>query len=803
MRAAPRPAELRLVPSAAALWITAAVGATAGLRGALAALALILCLVLAVALLTGRPAALRAVIPHAVLMVLGATLLLPAVARLETTREELAGAGGRIVQLDVVALGDAEHPQDGPAWAAGSWRLSARTVAGPVTIGRSTVTLPAGTRVLVRGESARPGRPDLGSVRAGDRVSVRGTVRIDGTLGVLAVREVVAIRPTAAWRRALREDARAATARLPADEAALLRGMTTGDTTGLSRGAEESMRRAGISHLIAVSGANIALVLGTVLGPLLLIGVPRRPRLLLAAGVGGAYVVLVGEEPSVLRAATMAAPILLARFLGIRASPVAALAATILLWTLASPETAASIGFVLSALATGAILLLAPPAARVITDLTRSRVGHGPALVLAVPLVAQLACTPVLLLLTPEISLWAVPVNMLVAPLVGPATVLGLLALLLGPVLPGTASALDAVAAGAAHLVLLIARSADALPGSRIPVAGGAHGALLAALVLVLALLATAARRHRAVRWAIAVVLVAVIAPPLARVLPVGIGGADQDWRIAACAVGQGDALVLRPDPGADPSTEGVVLIDTGPEPEALTACLDALHVQRIDLLILTHPHADHIGGVAALTGTRTPEQQWTCPTAEGLAATLPGVRAVAAVRGTRDDQDGMALEVLWPIDAADVERVAARETSSSEQGTANDCSVTVAATWSDGVRFVGLGDLEPAAQSALAALEPGPADVVKVAHHGSRRQDAALYAALAPRLAIIEVGTENTFGHPAAPTLRMIELLGAASVRTDRDGTVQIEPVPAGTESAGAAGSGVIARTRSVGPGR
>src|SRR5699024_4880688 len=232
-----------------------------------------------------------------------------------------------------------------------------------------------------------------------------------------------------------------------------------------------------ISHLVAVSGANIALVLAAVLGPLLLLGVRRRPRLLAAGILMAGYLWLVGDEPSVQRAATMVTPLLAARFAGIRASPVAALALTVALWSVIDPVTAASVGFLLSGLATAAILIAAPPLATALVELSGERIGRTTALVLAVPLVAQLACTPVLVLLTPEISLWAVPVNMIVGPLVGPTTVIGLLALVLGTVWPAAAALLWSVAAGGAHLVLLIARAADALPGSRIAVPAGATGA--------------------------------------------------------------------------------------------------------------------------------------------------------------------------------------------------------------------------------------------------------------------------------------------------------------------------------------
>lgn len=781
-----RRAELRLVPSACVLWTLAVVATVAGVRAVVIALVGLLAAAALGCALSGRREVVRAVAAHGVLVLLGACLLVPHAQHHEGDVDALtiAAGDGLRVTVPVRATADAASPRDGPAWARQEVRLTAVTVAGAARFGRDERPLRSDVRVLLRGDgddgSGAGSRPALDAVRDGDHLRVSGTVHVDGTLVVLDVSRVEALTPQAGPRTALRDASRRATEHLPSDEAALVRGMTTGDTAGLSTEAEEAMRRAGISHLVAVSGANIALVLGAVLGPLLLLGVPRRPRILLAAGVGAAYVALVGDEPSVLRAATMAVPLLVARFLGIRAAPVAALAFTVALWSSLSPQTSASFGFVLSALATGAILVLARPAAAALTDLTGGRIGKVPALVLAVPLVAQLACTPVLILLEPEISVWAVGVNVVVMPIVAPVTVLGLLALLVAIPFPGIAAALDTLAAGGTHLVLVVARTADALPGSRLAVPTGAIGALLAVAVVVLAIVATALRHRRSVRFCVAVLAVAVLAPPVAdRVLPAGAG---DDWTVAICAVGQGDAVVLRGDAtGSGPRP--VVLVDTGPEAEPLTACLDALGVRKIDLLVLTHPHADHIGGVGALTGDRSPDAQWICPSEEaGRARSAPGGPTPRpVVRGEVGEAAGMRLEVLWPPSAAEVDRVSALETSSSEQGGANDCSVVLAASWPDGTRFVGLGDLEPAAQSQLARLDPGRADIVKVAHHGSRRQDPALYAGLAPRIAVIGVGRDNTFGHPAAGALSMLEGVDALVVRTDVDGSVAITPREAG----------------------
>lgn len=786
-------ADLRLLPAATCIWALAVLGVTVGTAAAVAGGAVLVALALTVITVTGGTRTASGIFAHLGIVVLAGVLLFPALQRHGSTDELLEEAAGRglIVELTVVAAADPAAPASGPEWSRDGLQMRARTVRGTARIGREDAALPASLPLLVR--ASGEAEQGLAQVRDGDTVQLRGTVTISGSLVILRATEVSAV-PTAgmagraqAARHALRQLARAATAHLPADEAALVRGMTTGDTRGMSERTEEIMRRAGISHLVAVSGANIALVLAAVLVPLLLAGVRRRPRLLAAGIVVAGYVWLVGDEPSVQRAATMAVPLLAARFAGVRASPVAALALTIALWSVLDPVTAASVGFLLSALATAAILVAAPPLATALGELTGGRLGRTAALVLAVPLVAQLACTPLLILLTPEISIWAVPVNMIVGPLVGPATVMGLLALVLGILWPPAAVVLYTAAAGGAHLVLLIARTADALPGSRIAVPEGATGVLLTIAVMLVAAIGLAARRVPLVRWTVAALLVVVLAPGIGRLLPLG---AAPGWTLAMCAVGQGDALLLRPQTAAGGGDGPTVLIDTGPDPAALRQCLDRLRVQRIDLLVLTHPHRDHTGGREALTGQRAPALQWVCPLPEAARDVVPGAPVVAASTGESWQRAGLSLRVLWPGSAEDALRASAAEQGSGEGDAANDCSLALEVVWSDGTRLVALGDLEPAAQAELTALAPGPAEIVKVAHHGSRFQHAPLYQQLDPGLALVPAGRENSFGHPTEELLTLLDQVGAQVLRTDVHGTVVL---PADQQSP----------PRSVGPAR
>ncbi|MFC0673915.1 ComEC/Rec2 family competence protein [Brachybacterium hainanense] len=761
--------DLRLAPAALALWILAVIGVRGGLAVLCPTILAALSCLLLIGVLSRRLAVVRRLLAHLGVVVLGLALLVPALSRHEAAVSvlERASSQGLVLEVEVEALTQARSPSSGPSFSREDVQLRARTLPGNVRVGRDSGHL-GQVAVLVRASGAAAG--DLAGVDAGERVRMRAAVRVHGDLVVLDVHRAAPLSSEPSWRGMLRDRARQATAHLPADEGALLRGMTTGDTEGLSPATEDIMRRAGIQHIVAVSGANIAFVLAAVLVPLLLVGVPRRPRLALAALVVGGYVLLVGPEPSVLRASTMAVPLLIARFVGVRASPVAALAFTLAVWSALDPVTSASVGFVLSALATAAILVLAPPLSRVIVELGRGRIGEAVALVLAVPLVAQAACTPVLILLSPEISLWAVPVNLVVGPLVGPATVLGLVAVVVGAVSVPAAAAICDMAVGGAHLVLLVAVAADTLPGSRISVPEGGAGALSAVLVLAAAVLAILGRRRRPVRFAVALVLVASLAPPLALRLPVDLSGRQGDWIVAACAVGQGDAVLLRAE-------ETTVLVDTGPDPAALTDCLDALGVRSIDLLILTHPHADHVGGNAALRGGRTPARQWICPLPEARDRTVPSVPATAVARGEELSAPGLDLVVLWPPDAETARAVSARESGGGEGDAANDCSLVIAATWSDGTRYVGLGDLEPKAQEQLRRLGPGDADIVKIAHHGSARQDPDLYAELDPEAVLVTVGAENSFGHPSDAAIAIARRSTGHIGRTDRHGTVLVPP--------------------------
>jgi len=277
-------------------------------------------------------------------------------------------------------------------------------------------------------------------------------------------------------------------ARLPGDAGALLPGMAVGDTSRLPADLADAMRASGLTHLTAVSGAHFSLVGAAVLSAAAVIGLPRPVRAGLTAAVLAGFVVLVEPSPSVLRAAVMGGVGLCALLLGRPARALPALAAAVVALLVVDPWLAREVGFALSVLATAALVLLAGPLAERWTRTGRTTAAHA----VAAPFAAQSACAPVVLLLTPSVSTYAVAANLLVAPVVAPITVAGLGAAVLAPAWTQGATVLAQVAGAGCWWVGAVARTAEGLPGSRVAWVGGAPGALLlaaataAALVLLL-----------------------------------------------------------------------------------------------------------------------------------------------------------------------------------------------------------------------------------------------------------------------------------------------------------------------------
>ncbi|RIX28197.1 ComEC/Rec2 family competence protein [Amnibacterium setariae] len=737
-----------LLLPAAAVWLVALVGVAAP---AAAPVGIVASLVAAAAVLATR---LRT--RGAALLVVGAllaALVLAAVAAGDARRHPPELPLGRPV---VATVRIDERSATTGASAAGA--LRARTMLrGAVTrVAAHDVDVPVLLFADGAGAAVRPGA----SVRA--RVVLRPAAPTDGAAAIGSVlgpvRVVRSPPPLQLAATALRAGLVERTSALPGDGAALLPGLAVGDTGRVGADLEQAMRDSSLTHLTAVSGANCAVVTVAVFALAGLLRLPRTARVVLAGAALAGFVVLVTPQPSVQRAAAMAAVALLCALRGGRAAGVPALAVAVLALLLVDPWLAWSPGFVLSAAATAGLLLLAPPLAERLGRVLPRRL----ALVLAVPVAAQAACQPVLVLLQPGVPVFGVVANLLAEPAAPVATVLGLLACLLGPIAPPLASAAALLAWLPAAWIGLVARTTARLPQLGWP--AGALGAALAGALLVAGVLLLARRAPGRVRLLGGVVAAVGLLAVVGGVAGAAVGrltGTPHDWILAACDVGQGDGLVLNGGHGR------FAVVDTGRDAPPITACLDRLGVDRIDLLVLTHWDADHVGAARALAGRVGTAFVGPSDGPEGDALRRDLQRAGAAVqqvhRGETARLDDLRLDVLWPPDPLD----------GIEPG--NPASVTLHVT-GRGASALLTGDLGEAAQDALLAAGPVPhVDVVKVAHHGSADQSPALYAAAAAPIGVVSVGAGNDYGHPTRRLLGILRSTGMQPVRTDQDGLVLV----------------------------
>jgi competence protein ComEC len=540
----------------------------------------------------------------------------------------------------------------------------------------------------------------------------------------------------------VREGVRTSVEHTSDEPRALVPALVDGDDSRISDEVEEDFRRAGLTHLMAVSGTNLTIVLAVVLVVGRASGVRRRGLWVLGAVSIVGFVILARPDPSVVRAAAMGAVGVAALGYGQRGG-VRALAWAVIALLFVDPWLSRSAGFVLSVCATAGILLLAPVMVR---PLLRW-MPRWCALAIAVPLAAQLACTPAIAAISGQVSLVAVVANLLAAPAVAPATVAGLLGGLLAVLSAPIGQVLGFVAAAMASWILEVGHRAASLEAASLT--WHAPWQLLIVIVPVATWAIVRISARPVLFGGIALgLLIAIWRPPHP-------GWPPQGWLMVSCDVGQGDATVLNAGDGT------AVLVDAGPDSVTIDRCLDRLDVRRIRLMVFTHGHADHIDGWRGVVRGRQVDQVAVGPTGG------PGTEPHVAVPGEAFTVGAISAEVLWPPPSEPL--------PVTDGSSANNASVVLAVRM-HGVRILLPGDIEPEAQTRLMLQHPElSAEVMKMPHHGSARQSEAFLDAVGAKIVTVSAGVDNDFGHPAAKALAMLRERGVEWWRTDTDGDIAV----------------------------
>jgi competence protein ComEC len=504
----------------------------------------------------------------------------------------------------------------------------------------------------------------------------------------------------------------------------LLAGFLVGDTSGVDPIDQDAMRRAGLSHFTAVSGSNVALYLSLVFVALGPIGIGPRRRAAVGLLALPLFAAATRFEPSVLRASVMAGLVLGGRLVGIAMETWQVLSASVVGLLILDPTLVSNVGFQLSVAATAGVMVGARwPGARSL-----------PGKALRVTLGAQAGVAPLLILHFEQVPLLSPLANLLAGPLVAVSTVVGAV----GVVGPGPLVALGAWIAG---VVLELARLASGWP--QIGLVG-----LLVCLAMTGIYLAFPHGRG---------VLVISTAVLVAWLL-VGGRAPLPSPGVVVLDVGQGDSILIAGGDGH------FALVDGGPDPVRLVESLRRYGVRRLDLMVLTHVHADHATGLTGLVGRIPIGQVWadTEPHETASSAELLQVVAESGIPvsrpqiGDRLHLGGLLLTVEGPL---------------RRYASPNDQSIVLRVDGSARSMILS-GDIETVAQAELAHLR---ADVLKVPHQGAGTSDAGWLEAVGADLAVISVGP-NDFGHPVAWVIETLEEGGAAVLRTDEVGDV---PVP------------------------
>ena len=628
----------------------------------------------------------------------------------------------------------------------------------------------AGMAASVREAVWIDGRGEAPDAVRGDRIRLTGELLVPqepgfagfllqrGIAAELRVREAVRLGPSdvafVRWAQAFRALVGRSIRELFAPRpAGLLLGLSLGDDSLLDPALERDFRASGLSHLLVVSGGNVVMILAPVLVLASLLRLSRWPKFAIGLGTVAFFVVLTGAEPSVLRAGVMAGLTLFGVLLGRPRSAASILGGAVFALLVLDPALVWSVGFQLSVAATAGMVALATPFADRLVFLPRPM-----ALAAGATLAAQVGVTPLLLYYFHEVPLSTLVANVLAFPAVAPAMLLGLAAAGTGLVWKAAGEALAALA----HLPLrYLEVVADHAARAPVPwITGGGLATLVAGIAAAAGLAWWIRSGRRAPR--ILVVSTIALAPVVAWSSALS-SGPPSGLTVRFFDVGQGDAALVTSPAGA------TILVDGGPDETQVATELSALGVKRLDVVVASHPHADHIAGLPAVLARLQVGLlvEPGCPTDSPDAVAL--TEAVEAegipVRHPRAGDTITVGDVGIGFLSPD------RCWSATESDANNDSLVFRVSLGEDVVLFATEPE-EPAQQVMLDSRIDLSADVLKVPHHGGATSLEAFFDAIDPWFAVVSTGP-NTYGHPVPEVLAWIRATGARVLRTDRLGDV------------------------------
>jgi competence protein ComEC len=582
------------------------------------------------------------------------------------------------------------------------------------------------------------------------------------------------------WIDGIRARAESALGRgMPEREAALARGFVLGEDDRIDHDTREDFQRSNLTHLLAVSGENVILLCVLAWPLLALLGLPLRARLIGALVLIAVYVPVTGAGPSIQRAGVMGAAGLVAALADRPRSRWYAVLLAVTITLAINPLADGDVGWQLSFAAVIGIMLWAKRLASLISGPGGRGSARGAlAEAVAVTAAATVATAPLMAEAFDQLSPAALPANVLAAPAVAPAMWLGMLTGIAGqlPLIPvEPLNWLDSLCLayvaqiahwlGEPHWALLSVHL-----GSIWSVAG-AYAGLAAGMELLLRWLASRARttdadrrraRVRMPRPALAIPAALVLALAVALAGPSGssspASAPSGDLAVRVLDVGQGDSILLDP-PDGDP-----VLVDTGPPEDGVEDRLRELGIHSLAAIVISHDQSDHAGDLGSLLGALHVDRlvYGRADARLHAMALAAGAEPFRLAEGGEIDSGSLHLSALWPP----------RELLGETAEDPNLLCLVLVAQWRHFSMLL-TGD----AEAEAVPMDPGPIDVLKVAHHGSA--DAGLGSLLersVPRLAVISVGAGNSYGHPTRATLAELHAHEVPTLRTDLQGEIDID---------------------------